>query len=373
MDLLFSSVALCSALLIWGSPGLTFDRGDRPAAQDTPVNFDAKTMAEFTARMEEYGALHRKVAATLPKLSDNATPQEIDRHQRDLGTRMAQARSGAKPGDLFPNAANALKFAVLGDFGTGEPMQYALARRMAAEHKAFPFEMVVLVGDNIYGADRPQDYANKFELPYKPLLDAGVKFYGSLGNHDAREQRFYKLFNMEGKQYYTFKAPQQDVRFIALESTYMEPEQLAWFEKTLAAASEEWVIVFQHHPIYSSGITHGSDERLRSVLEPLLMKYGVDLMLTGHDHIYERSKPQHDITHFVTGSGGKLRPGDVRPDQPFSAKVNDRTNVFLAVEILDDQLVFNAYATDGSVVDSGTITRVAKKAAATPALVGARE
>ncbi len=108
MDLLFSSVALCSALLIWGSPGLTFDRGDRPAAQDTPVNFDAKTMAEFTARMDEYAALNRKVAATLPKLSDSATPQEIDRHQRDLGARMAQARSGAKQGDLFTPSMQAV-------------------------------------------------------------------------------------------------------------------------------------------------------------------------------------------------------------------------------------------------------------------------
>ena len=59
-----------------------------------------------------------------------------------------------------------------------------------------------MVGDNIYGSERPQDFVKKFEPPYKPLLDAGVKFYASLGNHDAREQRFYKLFNMDGKLYY---------------------------------------------------------------------------------------------------------------------------------------------------------------------------
>ena len=66
---------------------------------------------------------------------------------------------------------------------------------------------MVLVGDNLYGSERPQDFQKKFEMPYKPLLDAGVKFYASLGNHDAREQRYYKLFNMDGKLYYTFKAP----------------------------------------------------------------------------------------------------------------------------------------------------------------------
>ncbi len=274
----------------------------------------------------------------------------------------AEAAVAAETATPFPNADGSLKFAVLGDFGTGGSSQYALASRMAEVHKAFPYELVVLVGDNIYGSDRPQDYKRKFEVPYKPLLDAGVKFHGALGNHDAREQRFYKLFNMDGQHYYTFKAPKQDVRFIALESTYLEPDQVAWLKKTLAAAAEDWVIVFQHHPLYSSGRTHGSDEQLRRVLEPLFIEHGVDLVLTGHDHLYERSKPQHDITHFVAGSGGKLRPGDYRPNQPFSAKVFDRSNAFLAVEIQDDTMVYNAYATDGTVVDSGSITRVAGKA-----------
>ena len=82
--------------------------------------------------------------------------------------------------------------------------QYQLAEQMAILHGRFKYELVVLVGDNLYGAERPQDFQKKFEVPYKPLLDAGVKFYASLGNHDAREQRFYKLFNMGGKLYYTF-------------------------------------------------------------------------------------------------------------------------------------------------------------------------
>ncbi len=284
----------------------------------------------------------------------------------------AEAKVAASTPTAFPNAPNSLKFAVLGDFGTGDPAQYALAKRMEEVHKAFPFELVLLVGDNIYGSDRPQDYKTKFEIPYKPLLDAGVRFQAALGNHDAREQRLYKLFNMNGELYYTFKAPKQDVRVIALESTYMEPDQVVWLEKTLAAASEDWVIVIEHHPLYSSGLTHGSDERLRSALEPLLVKYGVDVVLTGHDHLYERSKPQHDITHFVVGSGGKLRPGDFQPNQPFSAKIFDSTNVFLAGEILGDQLVFNAYTTSGAVVDSGTITRVDRTTGSSGAAGGTR-
>ena len=78
---------------------------------------------------------------------------------------------------------------------------------MAKLHARFPFELVITVGDNLYGGERAEDFRRKFEIPYKPCSTAGVKFYASLGNHDARNQRFYKLFNMDGKLYYTFKAP----------------------------------------------------------------------------------------------------------------------------------------------------------------------
>jgi predicted phosphodiesterase len=275
----------------------------------------------------------------------------------------AQAAPSAPAQVTLPNDKDSLKFAVLGDFGTGDKRQYALAQRMAAVHEAFPFELVVLVGDNIYGSDRPQDYKRKFEEPYKPLLDAGVTFHGALGNHDAREQRFYKLFNMDGKLFYSFKAPKQDVRFFALESTYMEPQQRDWVEKELASSKEKWKIVFQHHPLYSSGVTHGSDPQLRDALEPLFVANGVDLVLTGHDHIYERVKPQQGIVHFVAGSGGKLRKDGARPNLPFSARVVADTNVFLVMEIKDDRLFFNAIATDGRVVDSGQFDRAEVAAA----------
>ena len=119
---------------------------------------------------------------------------------------------------------------------------------MATTYGAFPYEMVVLVGDNLYGSERPQDFQKKFEIPYKPLLDKGVKFYASLGNHDAREQRNYKLFNMDGKLHYTLRAPHQNVRFFVFESTYPDPDQIAWLEKELKDSKE-----FLGFPQYSAG------------------------------------------------------------------------------------------------------------------------
>ena len=256
----------------------------------------------------------------------------------------------------LPNAADSLKFGVLGDFGTADRGQIELASEMARVHQRFPYEFVVTVGDNIYGSERPQDFARKFEVPYKALLDAGVKFYASLGNHDSREQRFYKLFNMDGKLYYSFKPAKQSVRFFALESGYMEPEQVQWLEQELAGSREDWKIAYFHHPLYSSGGRHGSDVRLREVLEPLFVKYNVSVVLTGHDHFYERVKPQQGIVYFVVGSGGKLRRGNISRST-LTAKGFDTDYAFMVAEISGDQMFFNAIARSGQVIDSGMITR----------------
>jgi 3',5'-cyclic AMP phosphodiesterase CpdA len=271
---------------------------------------------------------------------------------------LAQTPAAAAPIPLtLPNRPDSLKFAVLGDFGTGSKEQYALAAQMKRVHDMFAFELVILVGDNLYGSERPQDFQKKFEIPYKPLLDGGVKFYASLGNHDANEQRFYKLFNMDGKTYYSFKAPKQDVRFFALESTYMDPQQVAWIEKELKDSKEDWKIPYFHHPPYSSGDRHGSDARLREVLEPLFLKYSVSVVFTGHDHFYERVKPQNGIVYFVVGSGGQLRKGNMDRRSSLTAAGNDTEQTFLAAEISGDEMAFNAVSRTGKVVDSGVITR----------------
>jgi hypothetical protein len=256
----------------------------------------------------------------------------------------------------LPNRDGSFKFAVLGDFGTGDREQYQLAEQMFSVYKKFKYESVMLVGDNLYGSQRPQDFRNKFEVPYKPLLDAGVKFYASLGNHDAREQRYYKPFNMDGQLYYTFN-PRPDIRFFALETTYPVPEQFQWLEKELKASGSNWKIAFFHHPLYSSGDRHGSDIRLREVLEPLFLKYNVSVVLTGHDHFYERVKLQKGITYFVAGSGGQLREGNIDRRSGLTAKGFDTDLVFMAAEIVGDEMYFNAVSRTGQIVDSGTITR----------------
>jgi predicted MPP superfamily phosphohydrolase len=272
-----------------------------------------------------------------------------------VGAQQAPSTS-AQQVTALPNKNGSFKFAVLGDFGTGDRTQFELAQQMAALHARFKYELVVLVGDNIYGSERPQDFKKKFEEPYKPLIDSGVKFYASLGNHDSREQRYYKLFNMDGKLYYSF-SPKAEVRFFILESTYPVPEQIQWVEKELQASGSHWKIPVFHHPLYSSGERHGSDATLRAVLEPLFLKYNVSVVLTGHDHFYERVKPQKGITYFVVGSGGQLRKGNIDRSSGLTAAGNDTDLVFLAAEIDGDQMYFNAISRQGAIIDSGVLTR----------------
>jgi predicted phosphodiesterase len=255
-----------------------------------------------------------------------------------------------------------VRFLVIGDSGTGGGAQRQVAARIAEVHKIFPFEFALMVGDNLYGSEGASDYRRKFEEPYKPLLDAGVKFYAALGNHDDATQRYYKLFNMNGERWHSFKAPKPGigsrggVRFFALDSNYMSKEQLTWLEKELSASGSEWKIPFFHHPLYSSGEKHGSDEALRKQLEPLFLKHGVDVVFTGHEHFYERLKPQKGITYFVTGSAAKLRRGNIgRTDM--TAKGFDQGYAFVIVEIAGDEMHFQTIEAGGKTIDSGAIKR----------------
>lgn len=266
-------------------------------------------------------------------------------------------RFRAEPAIAMPNREGSLKFAVFGDSGNGTPGQYELAAQMSKTHDVFPFELALMAGDNLIGSERPQDYVQKFETPYQLLLEAKVKFFAALGNHDDRNQRYYKRFNMEGQRYYSFKTAAQSVRFFTLESTYPEPAQIAWIEKSLKESGDAWKVVVMHHPLYSSGGRHGSDVMLRKTLEPLFVQYNVSVVFAGHDHFYERIKPQMGIAHFVLGSGGRLSRGDIIAGSPLTARGFDTDQTFLVGEVFDDQMHFNAVSRTGQIVDSGIIGR----------------
>ena len=258
----------------------------------------------------------------------------------------------------LPARSDSLKFAAIGDNGTGDRAQYDVGRQLAIERTRFPFELVIMLGDNMYGRQQPEDFVTKFERPYAALLSAGVTFYASLGNHDNPRNVDYEGFHMDGKRYYTFS--RRNVRFFVLDSNQMDPKQLAWIDDVLKQSQDEWKICYFHHPLYSDGRRHGSDVQLRVTLEPLLVKHGVNLVFSGHDHIYERVTPQKGVVYFVSGSGGELRRGDVKPSVTTAAYF-DQDQAFMLVEIAGDDLFYEAVSRTGQAVDSGVIRRRAAR------------
>ena len=225
---------------------------------------------------------------------------------------------------------------------------------MTKAHSTFPFDLVIMLGDNLYGRQRAADFVKKFELPYAPLLSAGVKFQASLGNHDRPENASYKLWNMDGQRYYSYV--RGNVRFFALDSSRMDAKQVAWIETSLREAREDWKICYFHHPLYSNAGRHGSSVDLRVLLEPIFVKHGVNVVFAGHDHVYERLKPQKGIVHFVSGAAGKLRRGNMRPTEQ-TAAFFDQDLSFMLVEIVETNLHFQAVSRTGATVDSGVIQR----------------
>jgi predicted phosphodiesterase len=256
----------------------------------------------------------------------------------------------------LPRIEGSIKFLVMGDSGSRSRRQFELADQMAAARAQFPFEFAVMLGDNLYGRENANAYVERFERPYKALLDQGVEFFAALGNHDSPNQRLYKQFNMDGHRYYSFS--RGPVQFFVMDSTYMDRAQLTWLERELDGSRARWKIAYAHHPLYSSGARHGSELDLRALVEPLFVKYGVDVVLAGHEHFYERINPQHGIYYFTSGAAGKLRKGNIRRGG-LTAAGYDQDLSFMLMEIEGDELHFQVIARSGATVDSGVIARPA--------------
>jgi uncharacterized protein (TIGR03382 family) len=156
--------------------------------------------------------------------------------------------------------------------------------------------------------------------------------------------------------------------------------QKKWLEEDLAASDAAWTVVFFHHPPWSSG-DHGSQLKMRREFAPLFEKYGVDLVLTGHDHHYERSYPMRGdamassggrgVPYLVVGSGGaSLRPfSGGKPS--WTAVRTDNDHGYLDVRVEEGTLTAQVLTPSGKLMDSFTLTKELPAASApTPAQPG---
>jgi 3',5'-cyclic AMP phosphodiesterase CpdA len=239
---------------------------------------------------------------------------------------------------------------------------------MAALHDHTALDMVVTAGDNIYPDGSPDRFRQNFERPFEPMIRRSVPVYATLGNHDVRSggdaQVRYPLFNMGGRNYYAHTAGGGMVELFMLDSNMMDRDQIAWVDTALGRSTALWKIAVFHHPPFSSGKKHGSDEGLRSALHPVLARHGVRAVFNGHDHFYQRVTPQDGVQYFVSGAGGKIRVGNLKMADPLVAAGYDDDSHFMVVEADAARLSFRAVNVDGRVVDEGTLEAAAQRAAA---------
>jgi predicted phosphodiesterase len=292
-----------------------------------------------------------------------STRKSVLMTRRQAIVSMAAITAGAliKPRSVlgFESLSAKTRFAVVGDFGTGGSDEVAIAAGMLDAHDKSALDLVVAVGDNIYPNGSGRYFSKHFEEPFTGLLKERVKFYAVLGNHDVEEGRKdqvnYPLFNMGGSNYYSISRNNGLVDFFMLDSTDLSTTQLGWLENSLRESRAIWKLAALHHPVYSSGKKHGSDLRLRKQLEPLFMRYRVQVVFAGHDHVYERTKPQQGIQYFITGAGGKCRRGDIDMKSELRAASYDLDNSFMLIEADETEMTFKSISQNGDLVDSGVI------------------
>jgi hypothetical protein len=281
------------------------------------------------------------------------------------GVPVIEPASFDSDGLALPKKLGSLRFAVIGDAGRGDLKQFDTAAEMTRWREKFDFSFVLMLGDNMYARGTPDDYAQRFERPYKALLDAGVVFYAANGNHDPVNILTYGPYNMNGNRYYWFKKTegplgpiaQRTVRFFAIDTVNLDGAQMAWLRRYMGESDSDWEICFYHHPLYTSGRYRFQSVRTRRILEPILVQFGADVALSGHEHFYERVVPQRGVVYFTSGAGGALRVGDIRPSN-LTVSGFDTDTHFMLMEISGDELYFQTISRTGKTIDSGRFKRL---------------
>jgi hypothetical protein len=245
-----------------------------------------------------------------------------------------------------------VRFLAFGDSGGGGADQFALLEQMYT----VPYELMIHTGDLAYDNGTLGQYEETVFGVYKDLFRS-IPFFPASGNHDYKTLQgapFRDVFALpggNGEKWYSYDWGR--VHFVALDTEADYDTQVAWLDRDLAATELPWKIVYMHRPPYSSG-SHGSDTGLRARLAPVLENHGVQLVLAGHDHHYERMTPQNGVAYVVTGGGG-VGTRSVGKSS-FTAFSEDVIH-FVHVEVAPDELVLHAIDAAGREFDSMTVAR----------------
>lgn len=339
-----------------------------------------RTEADSDALIE-YGE-----TALLGSVAGNANAREKGHAVELTGLRPAttyyyRVSSGGQPvtaRESFTTAPTSttsnFSFLAFGDSGTASTEQLALGRLMAAEQADF----AIHTGDVIYPygglGNAVGEYNDRFFRPYEGFLGR-FPMFPVIGNHDLIAllgQPFKDVFylpdngsSIARELYFSFEWG--DAKFIALETTglFLVPlgDHARWLQDQIMNNQRKWLVVYMHVPLYSCG-SHGDSAILKQVLGPLFENGRVDLVIAGHDHNYERTKPLKEfnrdpaypgLVHVVTGGGGAGLRG-VSPNSRTAVAL--RAHHYMRFDVQGDTLTGKAIDVNGQVLDSFTVQNI---------------
>jgi 3',5'-cyclic AMP phosphodiesterase CpdA len=267
------------------------------------------------------------------------------------------ASNGQTLADAFfqtgKSAREAFRFAVFGDSGSGKTAQYQLAKLI----EKYAVDMILHTGDVVYFDGEDKHYREKFYLPYRTLLDR-IPIFPVMGNHDYETQKgqpwLDNFFLPEAERFYSFDYG--NAHFTALDSNRINAATARWLEQDLAKTEQTWKFVFFHEPPFSNKEDRTGSAGARNLWLPLFAKYKVDIVFSGHDHMYTRFKARAGVLYIVEGTGGY----SLYKANPHARHVEFTDNSefgFGLVEVDGPRLVFRHVKASGAYVDTFTLTK----------------
>jgi hypothetical protein len=237
-----------------------------------------------------------------------------------------------------PGDQPVLRLAVVGDVGDGGGRAATTAEAIARAAGATPYDALLLLGDNVYPDGDPALLGDRVFDPFEPVLSQGTELLAILGNHDVMRGEDAGIIAGLGMRGRWWAERWDDVLLVGLDSTRTaDPDQRLWLEATLRASDARWKIAAVHHPPYSAGY-QGSSLDVRETFGPLFERYGVQLVLSGHEHDYQRSVPIDGVTYVVSGAAADTRRTGT---EDFTVRALSWHH-FVEIAVLHDRVVVRA-------------------------------
>jgi acid phosphatase type 7 len=257
---------------------------------------------------------------------------------------------GQSRGDSPPYNTSIPTVIVYGDSRTNNDIHQQIVQDMLL----FNFLAVFNTGDMVVDGNDPQEWAIFNQIT--SALVQRAPYYPALGNHELDSPLYFENFTLPGNERW-YSIDINNMHFIVLDSNSdlsLSSEQYAWLETRLQQLqdAEEWRIVIFHHPLFSTGRRGADQMGLKPSLLPLFEQYGVNLVLSGHDHDYERSL-YNNIYFIVTGGGGA--PLYTQQSSSPNSQIFVSVNHFCQLYTIRNTLVVKVIDINLNVIDSFSI------------------